>query len=247
MERIDFGRARVEHVDEEVGEDGLLEGRLEGLDETVREIAHESDRVGEEERLSIGQLDAPRRGVEGGEELVLCEDVGPREQVEEGALSRVRVADDGGLANALVGALLALGLADPANLVEFFLDPVDAAAGETPVDLDLLLALAAGGGSAALATARSAALPVEVRPHPGETGQGILHAREFDWRVASRVRARMRKMSRMTSSRSITVMSPSSSQARCCAGASSLSKTMQSAPDCLASSISSRALPEPVR
>ena len=41
-----------------------------------------------------GQLDAPRERVEGGEELVLGEDVGAGEGAHERALAGVRVADE---------------------------------------------------------------------------------------------------------------------------------------------------------
>ena len=42
------GRGRVEHVEDEVGDERLLERRGEALDELVRQAADEADRVGDE-------------------------------------------------------------------------------------------------------------------------------------------------------------------------------------------------------
>ena len=59
------------------------------------------------------------------------------------------------------------------------------------------------------------------------------------WSVASRVRARLAKMSRMTSSRSITHSSIRRSHSLCWDGASMLSNTTQSAPQSTASCFTS--------
>jgi hypothetical protein len=64
---------------------------------------------------------------------------------------------------------------------------------------------------------------------------------------ASRVRARAPKISRITSSRSITAMPLSSSHLRCWPGDSSLSKMMTSQPSSRARSTISCALPEPIK
>ena len=72
---------------------------------------------------------------------------------------------------------VALGGALLADLLELALGAVDADAGHPAVDLDLLFTHAACGGATARATA---AFAVEVTPHAGHAGQGILHAGELD-------------------------------------------------------------------
>ena len=62
---------------------------------------------------------------------------------------------------------------------EFALAAVDAHVGEPAVHFDLLLTHAAGR-AAARSAAGAAAFTVKVAPHPGEPGQGVLHAGEFD-------------------------------------------------------------------
>ena len=64
-------RRAVDHVHEEVGLLHHLEGRAEGLDQLVGQLADEPDRVGHEHRLAAGQRQAPGPGVERREEAVL--------------------------------------------------------------------------------------------------------------------------------------------------------------------------------
>ena len=71
--RVGVGRARVDDVHQQVGVDDFFERRTERLDELVREAADEADRVGEHDRLAAGQMQAPHRGIERGEQLVLHE------------------------------------------------------------------------------------------------------------------------------------------------------------------------------
>jgi hypothetical protein len=67
------------------------------------------------------------------------------------------------------------------DLFEFGLDAVEAFVGEAAVHFELGLALAPrGGGAAATGAASRAALTVQVGPHAGEAGDGILEPGEFD-------------------------------------------------------------------
>jgi hypothetical protein len=70
-----FGVGDVEHVDQEIGDDDLLERGLERLDQIVRQAADEADGVGDEQLLVVGQRELARGRVERGEELVLDEHV----------------------------------------------------------------------------------------------------------------------------------------------------------------------------
>ena len=91
---VDVRVAGVEDVEEDVGVLELLEGGAEGADERAGEVLDEADGVGDEDLALLGEAVAARGGVEGGEELVLGEDVGPGHAVEERALAGVGVAHD---------------------------------------------------------------------------------------------------------------------------------------------------------
>ena len=83
-----------------------LEGRPERGNEVVGELPDETDGVGQQRLPSPGQLQPPRGGVQGGEELVLYEHTRARKRIQKRALSRVRVADEGddGQTRLLAGA-----------------------------------------------------------------------------------------------------------------------------------------------
>jgi len=86
---------RVDDLDQDVGPVDLLEGRAERVDQLVRELVDEPDRIGDDRGLAVAELDLAARRIERREELVLGEHVGVRERVEERTFPRVRVADDG--------------------------------------------------------------------------------------------------------------------------------------------------------
>ena len=62
-------RRGVDDVQDQVGEHGLLERRLEGLDQLVRELLDEADRVGQQV-VAAGELEAAGGRVERVEEPV---------------------------------------------------------------------------------------------------------------------------------------------------------------------------------
>lgn len=180
MEICDFRGGGIEDVDEEIREDGFFECGFEGLDEAVGEVADESDGIGDEEGLAVGELDAAGGGIECGEEHVLGEDVGSREAVEEGGFTGVGVADDRAMGGIEFLAFLALGFALFADDFEFAFAAVYAEVGEAAIDFDLFFAHAAfGSATAACAAAAGAAFTIQVAPHSGESGEGVLHACEL--------------------------------------------------------------------
>ena len=85
-----LGRRTIDDVQDQVGDERLLERRREALDELVRQAADEADRVGDEIAAAL-VLEAARRRVEGLEEAVATETVGPGERVQERRLADVRV------------------------------------------------------------------------------------------------------------------------------------------------------------
>ena len=63
--------AGVDDVQQQVGLAHLVERGLERLDEPVRQLVDEADGVGERDLAALGQLEAARRRVERGEQLVV--------------------------------------------------------------------------------------------------------------------------------------------------------------------------------
>ena len=83
----------VDDVHQEIGQLDRLERRHEGVDEVVRQIRYETDRVGEQDRLTAGELALTGPGVERDEESVLGLHPGVRDGVQHGGLAGVGVTD----------------------------------------------------------------------------------------------------------------------------------------------------------
>ncbi len=105
-----------------------------------------------------------------GEELVLREHVGLRQDVHQGALADVRIADERkphqGAAVAALGGHLAV------DLLQVLLEFRDPLLDDPAVHLDLGFTHTAAG-------AHAATLPLQVRPHTGEPGQHVLIMSQF--------------------------------------------------------------------
>ena len=191
--------------------DQLLQRGAEGGDELRGQLLDEADGVGEEDGATVRQLDAPRERVQGGEELVLDEDVGAGEGAHEGALAGVGVADEGDDRHARRAPAAAGRGRAAADGLDLALEAGDAVADEAAVGLELRLAGAAGADGA-LRAARG-----------GSTGRrgaagGTRYWASSTWRRPSRVWARLAKMSRMRAVRSRTLTLRASSRLRCCDG-----------------------------
>ena len=174
---------RVHHLEQDVGAVHLLERRAERVDQLVRELVDEADRVRHDDGLALAQLDHPTGRVQRGEEPVL----GPRhlrsdQRVEQRGLARVRVADDAhrreqpAVPTPRGRRPLLADLLDP---LFHLLDPL---ADDPPVRLELALARAAGPDAATG--------PRQVRPEAGEPRQLVLELRELHLE-ATLVRARV--------------------------------------------------------
>src|SRR3954453_7201558 len=173
---------RVDDMDDEVGEPGLLERRAERVDELVGELADEPDGVGDEVGPPV-EAHRARVRVERVEEAVADDHLGAGQRVEQRRLAGVRVAGERDLRQL---AALALGAhrrprgLDLAQLAPQRGDPV---ARETAVGLELRLARAAGP-DAALAAAGAEAL--EVRPQAAHAREVVLELGELDLELALR-------------------------------------------------------------
>ena len=177
-------------MQDQVGEAGLLERRAERLDELVRKLADEADRVGEQIVAPAG-AQHPGRRVERVEQPVADAGLRTGERVQQRRLAGVRVAGEGD--GRKLGAL-ALGAhhrASRADLAELSLQRGDPVAREPAVGLDLRLARSTCA-DAAVHAARAEAL--EVRPQAAHPREVVLELGELDLELAlGAVRVRRRR------------------------------------------------------
>jgi hypothetical protein len=155
----------------------LLQGRAEGLHQLVRQVGDEAHGVGQDRRAAVGQADGPQGRVQGGEQHVLGQRIGPGQPVEQGRLAGVGVAHQG---ERRVRRLLARGPMQPpgaAHLHQLALQLDDAVGDLAPVELDLGLAGAAG-------PARAPALALQVGPGPHQPRTLVLEPGQLDLQLA---------------------------------------------------------------
>ena len=167
-------------MEDQVGEHGLLEGRLERLDQLMGQLLDEADRVGEQE-VATGELEAAGGRVERVEEPVPHPDLGPGQGIQKGRLAGVGVAGQG---DPRQRGALALGAHHPAVLFEPAQPPPqggDPVAGQAPVGLDLGLPRAPGA-DAAVHPAGAEAL--EVGPEAPHAGHVVFQLGELDLQLA---------------------------------------------------------------
>jgi hypothetical protein len=68
---VDLRARGVDDVEDEVALEHFLERAAERLEQLLRQLADEPDRVGEQHLALLGKAHAPARRIERGEELVL--------------------------------------------------------------------------------------------------------------------------------------------------------------------------------
>ena len=169
--RVPVGQ--VDHLDQHVGPGHLFQGRLEGVDQLVRQLVDETHGVAHDHRLTLAQAHAPGRRVERGEQHVL--DRGgffAHQGVQQGRLAGVGVAHDGHGGQQTALARASRRLATAPHFFHALPRLLDALAEHPAVGLELGLARAPAGADAA-SHAR------EVRPHAGETRQLVLQLRQL--------------------------------------------------------------------
>ena len=138
----------------------------EGRHQVVGELADEAHRVGKRAlRSFVSHPELAGGGVQGGEQSVLGEHLGPRQRVEEGGLSRVGVAGQRHRERVAAPALALLRAAG-LQVRQFPSQLGETGAGDPAVRLQLRFARAQGSDAATLA--------LQVGPHLGEPGDEVL-------------------------------------------------------------------------
>ena len=89
-----IGMADIHDVEYEIGFADFVQRGLEGLDEAVRQFADEADGVGEQEWQVFDDHFADS-GVQSGKEFVFGEDIGLADEIHQGGLAHVGIADKG--------------------------------------------------------------------------------------------------------------------------------------------------------
>jgi len=173
-----LGSRPVDDVEDEVRHERLLERRGEAFDQLVRQAADEADRVGDEVAPPF-VLEAARHRIECLEQPIAHRDIRVGQCVEERRLPGVRVAGERHGRSLGAPPLLPPDVALAAELAQPPAQQRDAAACKTLVCLELRFTRAAGPGSGAQ-TARAAAEPLEVLPHPAHPGEVVFELRELD-------------------------------------------------------------------
>ena len=102
--------ADVQNVQQQIGMNGFFERRLEAGDQIVRQIAHETDGIAQQNFRAALQLPRAGLGIERGEEFVVRIRARGGQRVEQRAFAGVGVSDDAG------GEMLARSLGDQAGL-----------------------------------------------------------------------------------------------------------------------------------
>ena len=164
-------------MQDEVGEQRLLERGRKGRDELVRQLAHEADGVGQEVRAPEVVVGARRR-IERLEQAVGRRHAGARERVQERRLADVRVAGERHARHLVALALTAHRRALLAQLAQATAQQRDARARQPAVGLELRLARAS--------RADAATEPLEVLPHAAHALEVVLQLRELDLELARR-------------------------------------------------------------
>ena len=160
----------VHHVDQQIGFAHLIQGRFERFDKMMRELADETDGVGEQER-QIVDSDLADGSVERGEEFVLGKDVGFAHEVHERGFADVGISDECDTHH--LAAVLALGSHLTVDALEVFAKQSDAVVDDSAVSLNLRLTRTAVG-------AATAALTVKVRPHTCQSREHVLQMRHLN-------------------------------------------------------------------
>jgi len=171
LDELLLRRRRVRDVQDEIGNERLLERRCEAFDELVRQAPDEADGVGDEVAAAV-VLEAARRRVQRLERAVAHRDVRIGEGVQERRLADVRVAGKRDRWSLRAPPFLAADVALLLQALQAAAQDRDPPPRHAPVGLELRLA----GAACADAPAET----LEVLPHAAHPRQVVLELCELD-------------------------------------------------------------------
>jgi succinyl-diaminopimelate desuccinylase len=166
-----LGEGGIRDVEDEIGDERLLERGGEALDELRRQPADESDRVRHEVALAV-VLERARRRIERLEEAIVDRGVSSGERVQERRLPDVRVPGERNGWDTRAPALLPASRALSREPAKTLLQQRDPRPCETAVRLELALARAAGSDT----TTET----LEVVPHPAHPREVVFELCQLD-------------------------------------------------------------------
>ena len=174
----------VHDVDDHVGAADLFQRGAEGLDELVRQVADEPDRVGERVHAAVGRARAAHGRIQRREQGVLDEHAGARQPVEQARLAGVRVTGDRHGGDRVALALGALGVARGREVADLTAQLRHAGADAPAIEFDLGLT----GTTRAHAGAPGADLATGLAAHrvapAAQAREQVLELGQLDLRLA---------------------------------------------------------------
>ena len=170
-----FGERRVRNVQDQIGDESLLEGRCEPLHELRRKPPNEPDGVGHEVALPV-VLERAGRGIESLEQAIVDGGIGAGERVQERRFSDVRIAGESDGRSSRAHPLLASRRALALKRAQAPFEQRDTRTSKSAVGLELTLSRPARPDTAAQA--------LEVLPHASHARKVVFELGELDLELA---------------------------------------------------------------
>src|SRR5690606_711987 len=171
-----FGIGGVDHMQQQVGLAGFLQGGAERLDQLVRQMTNEAHRVGHDDRPDVVQLDPPQGRIKGGKQLVggIYRRLG--EGIEQRGFASVGIANQGdhGDFRSTAGTTGLVPLT--ADLFQTLGDLLDARPQQSAVGFQL--------GFTRATQTNTALLPLQVSPAADQTGTQVVQLGQLDLQLA---------------------------------------------------------------
>jgi N-succinyldiaminopimelate aminotransferase len=177
-----IGCRRIDDVQDQIGDERLLERRRESFHELRRQPADEADRVGDQVVAAFVDERASRR-IERLEQTIVDGNLSVRQHVQQRRLANVRVPGERDRRRFGAASFLATHFALLTEIAEPAAQESDASAREPAVGLELRLTGAAGADTGPERT-HAAAEPLEVLPHTSHPRQVVLELRQLDLQLA---------------------------------------------------------------
>src|SRR5260370_28421692 len=159
MEIVDPWMTGIQDMDQKIRKPSLLQRRLKGFNQSMRQVPDESDGVSQEQSLSRREIHATSRCIKRRETSVLVEDLGARELLQKRRLADVCIADDRSIREWQTLTLFTLRCTTQTNYLKSSLQAIDMRANQATVRLELCFTFAF--------TTQATSLAAEMAPSSG--------------------------------------------------------------------------------